>query len=278
MNIDELLACVGAANLPENPNTTTPQIYQSNPITVSTQWTQGRTIYGGLSAALVSQAIANAVDSTRLLRTLNINFSGPLLADAPFEIKVFMLREGRTISQVVGQAIQNNVVSVQVTAIYAVGLDSSVDFANFSAPSLLATAESKDYPRKDHPVPGFINNIDMKLAQGDYPFSGSDATTMGGWMRYRETPNQITDQHLIGLIDAWPPLTILQLKELSQASTVNWQIQFIQPSPTIKADEYLGYLGQLRHSKDGIGFSDAQIWNAHGELVAQSSQTIIVYG
>ncbi|MGP9496434.1 acyl-CoA thioesterase domain-containing protein, partial [Pseudoalteromonas sp. AOP7-A1-14] len=49
-------------------------------------WCQGRTAFGGLSAALLYQAVRQQVDQSRRLLSISTNFVGPLLADTDFTI------------------------------------------------------------------------------------------------------------------------------------------------------------------------------------------------
>ena len=55
-------------------------------------WCQGRTAFGGLSAALLYQAIRQHIDSSRRLLSLSTNFVGPLIADNDFSIDVDCLQ------------------------------------------------------------------------------------------------------------------------------------------------------------------------------------------
>ena len=43
-------------------------------LSVDSNWAQGRTLYGGISASLVYQAMREVVDSNKVLRSLNTNF------------------------------------------------------------------------------------------------------------------------------------------------------------------------------------------------------------
>ena len=69
-------------------------------------WCQGRTAFGGLSAALLYQAIRGKVTDDRRLLSLSTNFVGPLLADTPFSLSVEILRQGKSSTQVLAKAIQ----------------------------------------------------------------------------------------------------------------------------------------------------------------------------
>ena len=78
-------------------------------------WCQGRTAFGGLSAALLYQAIRQHIDNSRRLLSLSTNFVGPLIADNDFSIDVEVLREGKNSAQV-----------LYSTGLYTTRLDSTL--------------------------------------------------------------------------------------------------------------------------------------------------------
>ena len=46
----------------------------------------------------------------------------------------------------------------------------------------------------------------------------------------------------------------------------------------IAGDEWLLYKATIEHARDGYGHCAAMVWNAAGELVAISRQTVTVFG
>ena len=55
-------------------------------ISVPKDWSQGRTVFGGLSAAMLYSAAREYIEEDRPLRSMTTNFVGPLLFDTPFQI------------------------------------------------------------------------------------------------------------------------------------------------------------------------------------------------
>ena len=103
---------------------------QPGELSVPNQWTQGRTVFGGLSAALVYVAIKQQVAGDRVLRSFNTNFVGPLLPNEPFSIDVTLLREGANVTQIIGKAIQQDKVCVMSQACFGVARDSKIVVEN----------------------------------------------------------------------------------------------------------------------------------------------------
>ncbi|MEP2601959.1 MAG: acyl-CoA thioesterase domain-containing protein, partial [Paraglaciecola sp.] len=76
-------------------------------LTLDKSWTQGRTIYGGISAALIYKAIRESIPLENQMRSFNTAFIGPLEANKEFTIQVEILRQGKNVTQAMGRIIQN---------------------------------------------------------------------------------------------------------------------------------------------------------------------------
>ena len=98
-----------------------------------------------------------------------------------------------------------------------------------------------------------------------------------GWMRFKKPPADISDVHLITLIDAWPPTLLQMLKWPAPASTVSWNLEFIHPHKPVAPDEWFAYKAETRQAAEGYGHTEANIWDAAGELVAISRQTVAIF-
>ena len=106
----------------------------------------------------------------------------------------------------------------------------------------------------------------------------SKHTHIHGWMRFKQPPSQISDGHIMAMIDAWPCTMLQQLKLPAAASTMNWNIEFTQAAQQPTAKQWLSYQAETAHAADGYVFSDAHIHNQAGELLALSRQTVGVFG
>jgi len=252
------------------------KVDQAQPFSVPATWTQGRTVYGGLSAALLLRALEKQVSGNKSLRALNVAFSAPTMPDQIFEIETELLREGKTIAQWQARLKQNGTICVQVQAVFGLALESTLVIQPFMAPAIPSVEQAMIYPSAN--APGFTQYFVMAQSQGDLPVSGGKSLALGGWMKYKDAPKQMSMAHLVAMIDVWPPATMMQMTELKAGSTVNWTMQFPQPVATMNAEDFVGYQAEIQYSQGGFGITHAKIWNAQNELLALSQQTIIVYG
>ncbi len=240
-------------------------------------WCQGRTAFGGLSAALVYVAMRKRVASERVLRSMNTNFVGPLIADTPFEISVEIVREGKNSSMVLAKAIQNGNVCVMVQACFAIARSSKIEVLSDAALTLPTPQPEKNMPYVKGLVPEFLQHIDLNVLEGQLPFTDSKCSTLAGWMRFSQQAKTITDAHIIALIDAWPPTTLQMADVPSPASSMTWNLEFIHPHSTIEPDQYLAYKCITRQAGAGYAHTEANVWNANGELIAISRQCVTVF-
>lgn len=248
---------------------------RETPFDVPGSWTQGRTIYGGLSTALLVKVMAEQVDVKKSLRALNVGFAAPSLADKPVKLETELLREGRNVAQWMGRLKQGETTCVQTQAIFGAAIESDLSVDTFDAPDLPAPEDSIFYPNKNSD--GFSQYFELAQAKGDLPMSGGKSTSIGGWMRFRNAPDKMSIAHLIALIDVWPPASMTMVKSIKAGSTVNWSLQFPQPMPEIQADEFVAYQVDIQHSQDGFSITHAKLWNQKKELLALSQQTVLVF-
>ena len=246
-------------------------------VSVNNEWTQGRTLYGGISASLVYQAMRESVDTDKVMRSLSTNFIGPIEADREFTIIVEVLREGKNVTQVVGRLLQTNKVAVMCQASFGIARQSEVVVSN-------DPQHNMDYPQNPDfvdkipkVIPEFLKHFDLAKAKGGYPFTGQKDSDVHGWMRFKEQPRQFSDAHLIALIDIWPPTVLQLLRQPAMASTMSWNLEFIHPHQKVLGHDWFAYQARTRHAANGYVHTEANIWDKHGTLVAISRQVVAVF-
>lgn len=246
-------------------------------ITISKSWGQGRTVFGGISAAIVYHAIKQKVSDDRVLRSLTTNFVAPIAIEQELFIEVEVLREGRNVTQVIAKAIQQEQVCVMTQASFGVARESKVAVHNLDFHNMPKPKKAKYIPQIPKLVPKFLQHIDLAIIEGDLPFSGSGLSSGQGWMRFTQPPKQVTDAHLIALIDAWAPPVMQMMRWPAPVSSMSWNVEFIHPHTEIAPSDWFAYQVKTRQAASGYGHTEANIWDAKGELVAVSRQTVAIF-
>ena len=270
MHFDQLLqqaALIGKQPASEQANAT---------MQFPTNWCQGRTAFGGLSAALLYQAMRQQIEPSRRLLSISTNFVGPLLADTDFSLVIEILREGKSSTQVLAKAVQNDQVSVVVQACFAKSRDSAINVPVTKKMDLKPVDERCILPFQAGAMPEFFQHVDLCPQQGSMPFTAAKTSHLGGWMKLKQPPAQFSEAHIIALTDAWPPTLLQMFNQPAPASSMSWYLEFVT-TPQLSADEWLGFEAITHHCKDGYGLEDGCIWSQSGELLALTRQTVALF-
>ncbi|MEM7282699.1 MAG: thioesterase family protein [Pseudomonadota bacterium] len=251
---------------------------QGSDFVIPESWCQGRTVYGGLSAALLCDAVSKGIGQDRRLRYLNISFLKPLEANKPFRLNMEEVSAGRTVTVRSGQIVQDGVTRVAAQANFVAKLDSQFEVETFTPPSLKSWDAEGVKGIRGSNVPAYTQFIDFRFATEGLPFQGTGVTELGGWMRFNEAPETMSECHLVCLIDAWPPVPVSYYERVVPLSTINWEIVFVESVDGVDGNQFLGYMARLNFFRDGYGSSTADIWTPDGRCLAKSQQTFVIYG
>lgn len=251
---------------------------RSGAVTLPADWGQGRAIFGGVIGAIALQAMRQQLADERPLRSLSISFIGPVQAEQPVTVTAEVLRQGKSVTQAEARLHQDGEVRLVALGSFGHGRESSVAVPAIEAPEAPAPEDCRELPMIEGVTPAFIRHTPMRFGLGGFPFTGHQGRTMGGWMRFAEPPASVREEHLVGLIDAWPPAVLPHLKKPAPASSLAWTMELMQPAPPIAPDDWLLYEAVVEQAADGYAQTRAGVWTAAGELVALSRQTVTVFG
>lgn len=247
-------------------------------VTLPASWSQGRATFGGLTAALVFERMAQRVDAGRAMRSMQVSFVGPVEPEVPASIETEVLRQGRAVTQVQGRIVQNGEPRLVCLASFGGDRESAVQLEPLPAPEARPVDQCPSLDHIPGVTPDFVQHIEMRWAFGHFPFSGKGGREMGGWMQFRSSPNAFTDAHIVALVDAWPPALLPHFRKPVSASSLSWALDILHPRPVIEPGDWLLYKASIDQAGAGYGHTQAGIWTAKGELVALSRQTVTVFG
>lgn len=249
----------------------------SSPFIIPKDWSQGRTVFGGISAAMLYRAAREYVTADRLIRSITTNFVGPLIYDEAFTIQVEVLREGKNVSQVLARAVQDDKNCVIAQCCFGKPRESRISVKNTDTHDLELPTKAQFIPNIPKVTPKFLQHFDLSISSGGLPFTGRKSSHYDGWMRCNDAEKQISEAHVIAMIDAWPPTLIQQLRWPAPASTVSWNLEFIYPHSKLMPNDWFAYKNHTRQAADGYGHAEATIWDMHGKAIALSRQTVAVF-
>ncbi|MCY7294499.1 acyl-CoA thioesterase [Alteromonas sp. a30] len=266
MNFDDMLQWVKVAENPEK--IVIPGIPKD--------WAQGRTAFGGASTGLVAAAMNKLIHDGRVMRSIAVNFVGPIHLEKPFTIQVEKLREGRNVTHTGGRIMQDDKVCLIIQACYGFGRSSKLTLPVTERHEMQIPKKPKFIPQIPKVVPKFLRHFELAIEKG-LPFTGRKDVAVHGWVKFKEAPDKITDAHTLAMIDAWPPTMLQNLRWPAPASSLSWYVDFLHPHKSIEPADWFAYQAEAQTAGDGYIQEEANFWNAQGELVAVSRQTVAVF-
>lgn len=240
-------------------------------------WMQGRAGYGGLAGAMALAAMRSKVSGERRIRSLMISFVGPL-TQGPFYIRTRELRSGKSVTTLESMIVQDNEICMTAVGSFGGGRESSVRVVPEARPEMAGPSSCLELPYIEGMTPAFTRNFEYRWALGELPFSGKEAETLGGWIRFRETADCLTEEWLVALADAWPTPVLSGLSRPSAASTMTWALGFVHlDRDACSENRWWGYHCRADSAEAGYVHERARLWDPEGRLALYSQQTTSVF-
>lgn len=231
-------------------------------------WSQGRTLYGGMTAALCYRAARPLCDAP--LRSAQFLFVGP--ASGALSLQAEVLRVGKSSCLVAATCDSEAGPAARAHFAFGADRDSRVDLpATTLAVRLPAPA---DCPAFIGPTGGFHDNFDLRLADGAPLVSGGESR-FAVWVRYRDPPGTDAMTALIALADALPPAAMASFPAPGPISTVSWGFELATLPGSI--DGWFLLEAASEHSRGGHSMQAMRLWDADGTLVLAGRQLVAIF-
>ena len=229
-------------------------------------WLQGRTAYGGASAALALAAAAHILPDLPPLRSAQISFIAPLGGE--LELRPSLLRRGRSAAFVRVDIRSDGVLGMVATLLFATARESQIRHL----------PESIAPPARGASIPlpadiAFVHNFDHAKAGQ----MSRGVPSIRRWARLKRREGLAPSVELLAVADVLPPPALFLLDRPAPISTMTWQINLLSDRPTT-ADGWwlLGAEAELAHA--GFSSQAMQVWNSDGLPVATALQSVALFG
>lgn len=251
-------------------------------VDIGENWFQGRTAFGGFSAALALNGaygvLAKANDEVGekmnagvypVLRSAQVSFVGPVFGDV--EITANILRQGRTAAFV--EVTLNTVkgVGLKVVFVFMSGTGNTLEFSDLPAPKTLppesAPADFKDTPKKH-----FINNFDISHANKK---TDDTKPEFRRWIRLKERQGLDIMSEIMLVADALPPAA-LKARSGGPISSVTWIVNLLSASPSTENGYWLGE-SVSDYAHNGCSSQKMKIWAADGTPIVTGLQSVALF-
>lgn len=244
-------------------------------VTYDDSWLQGRTAFGGLTAALVVAAMNRTVPADRVLRALSVSFVGPA-SPGQHTVRLRRLREGGSVSHLQGELVCDGDVATSVSAAFGRSRDSSFALTAPTRPAVKAPDDCEAFPYIEGLTPAFTQHFEMRFSYGAMPGAQAESADYGVWLRFREpTPGSVLS--LIALGDVPPMPGFNTVKAVKSGSSLSWYLEFPGDIANAAMDEWWYYDYRCQAAGGGYFHNYATIWNPSGEVAMISRQVAVVY-
>ncbi len=245
--------------------------------TVGDDWLQGRTVFGGLIAALANDSMRRKIPADRPLRALQIVYVGPN-SPGMVAFEPCILRAGKAVTLASCTVRSGGEVSATVTAMYGMARQSMLNIQPSAATLPVSADQITDVPRRSG-MPGFTQHYHQRWARGATPFSRATDSHMSVFVRYRgEEIQRTSESHALALMDAIPTPALALLEKPGPASTLSWTLEILDHQFDFDVDGWWRLDAAVDAAADGYVTHSGVVINPAGRVAAISRQVVVVYG
>lgn len=250
--------------------------------TVTPDWLQGRTTFGGLLSLLAVQAMRDVCGNNWPLRALQTNFVGPVVA-GDFYADITLLRQGKNIRQVQCHVIQEDAdgniqVGGVLIGVFGTGRDSTLPALMPQMPEVSKSIdEAMLLPFIPGLTPDFTQHLEFRFGEGGLPFTGAADWFSRTYLRLRQAQGIDAELMSVLLSDAGPTPALARLNRPAPASSVSWALELRPITDDVAHD------GIWRMDKDALAVGEGYVnertslWTPSGQLAALGYQVVAVY-
>lgn len=235
-------------------------------------WSQGRTLYGGMTAALCHEAARSLIAAEVPLRSAQFAFMGP--ASGTLRLVPTIARQGRSLSVVTVDLFADDTLVAKATFLFGAPRDSVIAYDRADTPTVPPPEACKPLFPEGFAPAGFFNNFDMRFAAGSKLISGGDPEfTL--WVRFREEQSVDPVTALLALGDAPPPAAMPAFPQPAAISTATWSIDLMHAPASTNDWHLLRSTGE--QASDGYAMQDMTLWDSTGRRLIQGRQCVAIF-
>jgi acyl-CoA thioesterase len=243
--------------------------YSPYSIDVPPSWHQGRTAYGGFSAALAYCAASRIAPDLPPLQSAQIAFAGPLSGSV--SVTASMLRRGRNTAFVKSEILSAGETGLSCTFIFMARRESQLDHTDISSPNFPPIPVKEDI-RSGPPefFTGHLQYPDKRLELG------MSTPRLANWHRITQRAGIDPITELLCIGDALPPSAMGLMTEKGMVSSMNWQVNMLTDAPSTK-DGWWFLESETHHAGNGASSQYMTVWNSDGMPVMTGMQSVAIF-
>lgn len=239
---------------------------------LSPWWMQGRTAFGGITAALALAATRQAHVDLPALRAMQATFLRPLFDEVTFDVT--LIRTGKTASFVQVDCLSADALGARLMFTFGAPRPSKVIHDFTKTPDLPAPASCPELQRRSK-QPSFFANFEARIIAGDQLVTGSDRPELIVWSRLLDINGVTPEIALICNADSMPPAAMPTFTERAPVSTITWGLDVAHmPDST----DWVWTRTTSKQAADGYSVQDMELRHTDGSLIASAQQLVALFG
>ncbi|WP_375286096.1 thioesterase family protein [Sphingomonas sp.] len=233
-------------------------------------WLQGRTSYGGLSAAIALHCAMQSDTDLPPLRSAQVAFVGPLAG--PILVTAHRLRRGKNAAFIQADIESEAGLGLRCTFVFMRAIASEVDHQTTTVPSFDKPGPD-DVTYKGNPHVAFTRNFEFVDRREGPELKPAEWLR---WTRLNERDGLDPLVELIAVGDCLPPAALRLLGRNVPMSSLTWMLNVLGPAPTT-TDGWWLLRSDADYAREGSSSQVMGIWNADGVMVAEQSQSVAIF-
>ena len=238
--------------------------------TIPDDWLQGRTAYGGLSAAIALHCAMRSDIDLPPLRSAQVSFVGPLAG--PILVTAHRLRRGKNAAFIQADIESEAGLGLRCTFVFMRAIESEVNYQTTTAPDFPKPGPKDETFKGNHHV-AFTRNFEF-LDRREGP-----SLKPAEWLRWtrlnaRDGVDPMVELMAIG--DCLPPAALRLLGRNVPTSSLSWILNVLGPAPATDDGWWL-LRSNADYARAGSSSQVMGIWNARGEMVAEQMQSVALF-
>ena len=241
--------------------------------TVTEDWLQGRSIFGGLQAALAVRAMRAWVPPDLPLRTLQVTFMAPVAA-GHVQVLAQVLRTGKSATHVEARIVDADQTLCIAVGIFGAGRPSQISVVPRQSP--VAATKPIVFPFIQGITPNFTQHLAVRWLEGSPPFTGNPSPKAVVEVGLRDS-GPVGEAQVLAIADFIPPVALSMLKVRAFGSSMTWTIEFLLDRFDALTLQGWRVDAEVVAAGDGYTSQSSMIWGPGGEAVAVSRQNMVVF-
>jgi acyl-coenzyme A thioesterase PaaI-like protein len=241
-------------------------------VNVPADWLQGRTLFGGLQAAIAVKAMRSLVPEAPL-RSLQVTFVGPV-PGGEVKASARVIRSGKSTTHVEARIADGDATLATTVGIFGLARASAVQVRP-QQPDVVAK-DPFELRYVEGVAPGFTQHFKACWLRGGPPFSGATDHDNVIQLGMHDT-GFATESHVIAMADFIPPIALSFLTGRAAAASLNWMLEILADDVSALPLDGWRIDAHLTAADGGYTHQSLELWGPGGIPVALGRQTMVVF-